>query len=173
MLLVGAVAYALGVFLMPYSPHGLTFALSAGLLVGIGLSGTAFGIVYGAVGRAFVADAARQAHLRDLSTELSEAALMAVRDGDQIVYVAHEDTTDNLIAMRRLLGVRRPLHATSLGKAYLALDRYGEALTAFESAERAGYNRDEVALFMSAPVPPGWNSRRNCTTPSLSTHAVK
>lgn len=52
-LLLGAIAYALGVFLMPYSPHGLAFALSAGLLVGIGLSGTAFGIVYGAVGRAF------------------------------------------------------------------------------------------------------------------------
>jgi DNA-directed RNA polymerase subunit alpha len=33
-----------------------------------------------------------------------------------------------------------------LGKAYLALDKYGEALTAFESAERAGYNRDDVAL---------------------------
>lgn len=61
-----------------------------------------------------------QAYLRDLSSELAEAALMAVRDGEQMVYVAHEDVTDNLIAVRRLLGVRRPLHATSLGKAYLA-----------------------------------------------------
>lgn len=52
-LLLGAIAYALGVFLMAYSPDGLTFALSAGLLVGFGLSGTAFGIVYGTVGRAF------------------------------------------------------------------------------------------------------------------------
>jgi DNA-directed RNA polymerase subunit alpha len=33
-----------------------------------------------------------------------------------------------------------------LGKAYLALDRYAEALTAYESAERAGYSRDQVAL---------------------------
>lgn len=33
-----------------------------------------------------------------------------------------------------------------LGKAYLALDRYQEALTAYESAERAGYARDAVAL---------------------------
>jgi DNA-binding IclR family transcriptional regulator len=64
--------------------------------------------------------AAAQAHLRDLSSELSEAALMAVRDGEQMVYIAHEDVTDNLIAVRRLLGVRRPIHATSLGKAYLA-----------------------------------------------------
>jgi DNA-directed RNA polymerase subunit alpha len=33
-----------------------------------------------------------------------------------------------------------------LGKALLALDKYSEALTAYESSERAGYNRDEVAL---------------------------
>ena len=33
-----------------------------------------------------------------------------------------------------------------LGKAYLALDKYSDALTAYESAERAGYNRDDVAL---------------------------
>ncbi|UNZ15851.1 IclR family transcriptional regulator [Streptomyces sp. 891-h] len=63
---------------------------------------------------------AAQAHLRDLSRELSEAALMAVRDGDQMVYIAHEDVTDHSIAVRRLLGVRRDLHSTSLGKAYLA-----------------------------------------------------
>jgi DNA-binding IclR family transcriptional regulator len=61
-----------------------------------------------------------QAHLRDLSSELHEAALMAVRDGDQMVYIAHEDATDHFIAVRRLLGVRRPLHTTSLGKAYLS-----------------------------------------------------
>jgi DNA-binding IclR family transcriptional regulator len=63
---------------------------------------------------------AAQAHLRDLSTELSEAALMAVRDGDEMVYVAHEDVTDHSIAVRRLLGIRRPMHSTSLGKAFLA-----------------------------------------------------
>ncbi len=33
-----------------------------------------------------------------------------------------------------------------LGKACLSLDKYSEARTAFESAERAGYNRDDVAL---------------------------
>jgi IclR family acetate operon transcriptional repressor len=63
---------------------------------------------------------AAQAHLRDLSAELREAALMAVRDDTQMVYIAHEDATENLIAVRRLLGVRRPLHTTSLGKAVLA-----------------------------------------------------
>ncbi len=33
-----------------------------------------------------------------------------------------------------------------LGRSYLALDRYAEALTAYESAEKAGYSRDQVAL---------------------------
>jgi MFS family permease len=39
--------------LMPYSTTGLELALTAGVLIGIGLSGTAFGIVYSAVGRTF------------------------------------------------------------------------------------------------------------------------
>jgi DNA-directed RNA polymerase subunit alpha len=33
-----------------------------------------------------------------------------------------------------------------LGKSYLALDRYAEALKGYESAERAGYNKDDVTL---------------------------
>jgi len=33
-----------------------------------------------------------------------------------------------------------------LGKAYLALDKYPEALKAYESAERAGYNKDDMSL---------------------------
>lgn len=33
-----------------------------------------------------------------------------------------------------------------LGKALLALDKYDEALTMYESSERAGYNKDDVAL---------------------------
>ncbi len=36
-----------------------------------------------------------------------------------------------------------------LGKAHLALDQYAEALTTYESAEKAGYDRDEVALARS------------------------
>src|SRR3954447_8429753 len=33
-----------------------------------------------------------------------------------------------------------------LGKSYLALDKYNEALTAYESADKAGYSKDQVAL---------------------------
>lgn len=50
-LIAGTVAYTLGLVLIPLSTTGVSFSLSAGLLVGLGLSGTAFGIVYGAIGR--------------------------------------------------------------------------------------------------------------------------
>lgn len=52
-LLAGALIYALGVALMAHSTSGWEFSLSAGLLVGIGLSCTGFSVVYGVVGRAF------------------------------------------------------------------------------------------------------------------------
>ncbi|TVT50878.1 MAG: MFS transporter [Denitromonas halophila] len=48
----GALAYVAGLVLMPLSDSGMTLSLSAGLLVGLGLSGTGFSIIYGAVGRA-------------------------------------------------------------------------------------------------------------------------
>lgn len=44
--------YALGLVLMAHSPNPTFFLLSAGLLVGLGLSGTTFSTIYGAVGRA-------------------------------------------------------------------------------------------------------------------------
>jgi MFS family permease len=47
------VLYMLGLALMAYSETGLIFDISAGILVGLGLSGSAFGVVMGVVGRAF------------------------------------------------------------------------------------------------------------------------
>ncbi|MGH8662265.1 MAG: MFS transporter [Burkholderiales bacterium] len=52
-LIAGAVLYALGIVLMAYSTTGLEFGLSAGLLVGVGLSCTGFSPVFGVVARAF------------------------------------------------------------------------------------------------------------------------
>lgn len=58
--------------------------------------------------------------LRRLADEAGESALMAVVDGPEIVYIAHEDRTAHVVGVRRLLGVRRPLQVTALGKAYAA-----------------------------------------------------
>jgi MFS family permease len=49
----GSVLYALGLVLMAFSETGWMFGLSAGLLVGVGLSCSGFSIVYGVVARAF------------------------------------------------------------------------------------------------------------------------
>lgn len=52
-LFVGMVAYALGLLLMAQATTTVGFALSNGVLIGIALSGTAFGTVYGALSRIF------------------------------------------------------------------------------------------------------------------------
>lgn len=50
--IVGGVLYAVGLVLMGMSDSLLTLSLSAGLLIGIGLSGTSFSVILGVVGRA-------------------------------------------------------------------------------------------------------------------------
>ncbi|MFK3799360.1 MFS transporter [Pseudomonas sp. NPDC088444] len=49
---VGGILYAAGLALMSTADSPATLSLSAGLLIGIGLSGTTFSIILGAVGRA-------------------------------------------------------------------------------------------------------------------------
>lgn len=50
--LIGGVLYALGLVFMGLSETALGLSLSAGLLIGIGLSGTSFSVILGVVGRA-------------------------------------------------------------------------------------------------------------------------
>ena len=52
-LAIGTLLYALGIGLMAYSTTGPEFVLSAGFLVGIGLSCTGFSPIFGVVARAF------------------------------------------------------------------------------------------------------------------------
>ena len=52
-LISGTLLYALGMALMAHSTTGLGFSLSAGLLVGVGLSCSGFATVFGVIGRAF------------------------------------------------------------------------------------------------------------------------
>lgn len=55
-LIGGTILYAIGLVLMSLSTTGLEFNLSAGLLVGVGLSCSGFAIVFGVIGRAFPAE---------------------------------------------------------------------------------------------------------------------
>jgi MFS family permease len=52
-LVAGSMLYVLGLVLMAFSDTGWEFSVSAGLLVGVGLSCSGFSIVYGVVARAF------------------------------------------------------------------------------------------------------------------------
>jgi MFS family permease len=60
-LISGAVLYVLGLALMTQAATGLGFSLSAGVLVGLGLAGTTFGVVYGVIGRAYPPERRSQA----------------------------------------------------------------------------------------------------------------
>jgi len=52
-LVAGTLLYALGMALMAHTQSGWDFSLSAGVLVGLGLSCSGFSIIFGVVGRAF------------------------------------------------------------------------------------------------------------------------
>ncbi|MFJ3481874.1 MFS transporter [Pseudomonas sp. NPDC090202] len=54
--LIGGVLYAVGLVLMSMADSPTSLSLSAGLLIGIGLSGTTFSIILGVVGRALPAE---------------------------------------------------------------------------------------------------------------------
>jgi MFS family permease len=54
--IVGGVLYAVGLLLMGLADSPWTLSLSAGLLIGIGLSGTSFSVILGVVGRAVPAE---------------------------------------------------------------------------------------------------------------------
>lgn len=50
-LAAGAILYALGLVLIPLSTTGVQLDLSAGILIGLGMSGTSFSVVLGVIGR--------------------------------------------------------------------------------------------------------------------------
>ena len=50
-ILVGAAAYALGLFGMAYAHTALVFSMTAGVLIGVAQSGTTYAVVYGVIGR--------------------------------------------------------------------------------------------------------------------------
>ncbi|MDF2796425.1 MAG: transporter, partial [Pseudomonas orientalis] len=53
---IGGVLYAVGLVMMGMADSAWSLSLSAGLLIGIGLSGTSFSVILGVVGRAVPAE---------------------------------------------------------------------------------------------------------------------
>jgi MFS family permease len=83
-LVVGALLYVLGLVLMAASATAVAIAGSAGLLVGLGLSGTTFSVVYGVIGRA-VAPEQRSAALGIAGAAGSFGQFMMVPVGQTLI----------------------------------------------------------------------------------------
>lgn len=60
-----------------------------------------------------------QPFLHRLTTHTAQTAFLAIRDGRDVVYIDKVETFDSL-RRYKIIGRRRPLHATSLGKAMLS-----------------------------------------------------
>jgi len=97
----GGTCYALGLVLMACSTTGLAFDVSVGILVGLGLSGTGFGVIMGVVGRA--APAAKRS-----------AALGLVGAGGSFGQFAMLPCAQTLISSLGWLSALLALAATSL-----------------------------------------------------------
>lgn len=59
-------------------------------------------------------------YLRDLAQSTQEVAFLGVVDSDEVVYLARENAGAYGLQLNARLGVRRPLHATALGKAFMS-----------------------------------------------------
>ncbi|MDP9311712.1 MAG: IclR family transcriptional regulator [Chloroflexota bacterium] len=95
------------------------------------------------------------ARLRTLVSETGESAFLAVRDDTEVVYLLKEEGRYS-IRTTALLGTRRPLHCTGLGKSFLAtippaeaeevLRRAGMAALTANTITDLGHLWEELAL---------------------------
>ncbi len=60
-----------------------------------------------------------QPFLQRMTKQTGQTAFLAIRDGHEVVYIDKVETYDSL-RRYKIIGRRRPLHATSLGKALLS-----------------------------------------------------
>ncbi|MCC6533795.1 MAG: IclR family transcriptional regulator [Burkholderiales bacterium] len=76
--------------------------------------------------------------MQRLHEALHETVNLSVRQGDEVVYVERVDSSAHMMRVVQTVGTRAPLHATAVGKVFLAEDG-ADAANAY--AQRAGLNR--------------------------------
>jgi predicted MFS family arabinose efflux permease len=117
-LLAGAVLYALGLAGMAFSVTPLTFALTAGVLIGAAQAGTTYAVIYGVIGRQIPADR------RSWAMGVAAAAgsfgqfLMVPVEGQLIARLGWQTALLVLAAMVLIIvplafGLREPRHGTT------------------------------------------------------------
>jgi IclR family pca regulon transcriptional regulator len=76
--------------------------------------------------------------LDELVAQVDESTSIAVRAGDDIVYIAH-DAPERMMTINVPIGGRDPLYCTALGRVLLAAEPAGEIDRYLESAELTAY----------------------------------
>ena len=105
-ILAGSLLYALGTILMAYSDSGAELNLTAGLLIGLGLSGATFSVIFGVIGRATPAQN-RTAALTIVSTAGSLGQFLMVPAGQALITAL--GWLDALVALGLLALIVAPL----------------------------------------------------------------
>jgi len=77
-------------------------------------------------------------HMQRLHDDIRETVNLSVRQGDEVVYVERVSGSGLMMRVVQAVGTRAPLHATSVGKVFLA-DDGPDAANAY--AQRAGLTR--------------------------------
>ena len=73
--------------------------------------------------------------LENLADETDEAVHMVVRDGNEIVYIYKEESSNSMIRMSSKVGLRSPMDCTGLGKAIMAMLPENEAQNIWNQTE--------------------------------------
>lgn len=123
---LGAVLYAVGMAAMAFADTTAGLYLSAGVLVGLGQSGTTFGVILGVVARAFPPEK-RSLALGASSAGGSMGQFLMVPFGQQLI--ANFDWHAALLVMSVVSAFGLPLALLLQGKATAAADQPHQSLT--------------------------------------------
>ena len=124
---LGAMLYAIGLLTMGYADSATTLYLSAGVLVGLGQSGTTFGVILGVVARA-VALEKRSLALGMASAGGSMGQFLMVPFGQQLI--AHFDWHTAVLALSVVASFGLPLALLLQGRTVHAADQPHQSLAA-------------------------------------------
>jgi MFS family permease len=124
---LGAALYALGLLAMTQADSPMALYLSAGVLVGLGQSGTTFGVILGVVARTFPAGK-RSAALGMASAGGSMGQFVMVPFGQQLI--AHFDWQAALLVLSVVASFGLPLALLLQGRASHAAEQAQQSLAA-------------------------------------------
>ncbi|MDH4248194.1 MAG: MFS transporter [Deltaproteobacteria bacterium] len=143
-LIVGGICYALGTFFMSRAETPLALALSAGLLVSVGLGASGFAIVFGAVSRT------APPQLRTLYMTIAAAGgslgqFLLIPLGQSLITT--EGWQSALVTMGSLALALPLLAVILMGRAERSTTVTGEAVSPVQALRRAGSERRYWLLF--------------------------